>query len=270
MPGPSTPSATRSPVPVRLPGGRLEAVRITPSRPIPGASPLVFLHDALGSISLWRDLPERLCASLGRTGLAFDRLGFGRSDPRLAPPGPDFLSVEATRILPEVLRQAEVSRPVLFGHSDGASIALLFAGALPEVPAAVVSVAAHVFVEEETLAGIAAATRDWETTDLPVRLGRHHGEKTEAVFRAWSGSWFHPGFRTFSAAEALRAIRCPVLAIQGGADEYGTPAQLEAIASSAGGPVRTLLLPGLGHFPHREEPESVVAETARFLADFGA
>lgn len=262
-------SVTRTPLSIRLPQGRLEAVRLVPGESVSGLPPIVFLHDALGSVSLWRDLPDRLCGAVGREGLAFDRLGFGRSDPRTEPLDPRFLEVEATERLPELLRQAGIERPVLFGHSDGASIALLFASAFPRVPAAVVSIAAHVFIEEETVAGIAETAEAWRTTDLPARLGRHHGDKTEAVFRAWSESCLDPRFRDFSAVQALRSIRCPVLVIQGENDEYGTGAQVEAIAGAVSGPVRTLVLPGLGHFPHREDPGRVLSETERFLSDFG-
>jgi pimeloyl-ACP methyl ester carboxylesterase len=267
---PSPHPVTRTPVPVRLPEGRLEAFRLVPNQSRAGLPPIVFLHDALGSVSLWRDLPERLCGVLGREGFAFDRLGFGRSDLRAEPPDHRFLEVEATQRLPEVLRQAGIERPVLFGHSDGASIALLFAAAFPDVPAAVVSIAAHVFIEDVTLAGIDEAVVSWRTTDLPSRLGRHHGERTESVFRAWSETWRDPRFRQFSAVEAIRSIRCPVLVIQGEKDEYGTAAQVEAIAMAVSGPVRSLILPGLGHFPHRENPERILLETERFLSEFGA
>ena len=260
----------RHPIEVRLPEGRLEAVRIVPPVVRPGASPVVFLHDALGAVSLWRDLPDRLCADLRREGLAFDRLGHGRSDPWPVPPDHRFLEVEATRRLPEVLRQAGIERPVLFGHSDGGSIALLFAAAFPGAPAAVVSIAAHVMVEEVTVAGIDEVAAAWRSTDLPARLGRHHGAKTEAVFRAWSETWRDPGFRGFSAVEAIRPLACPLLVVQGEKDEYATLAQVEAIAGAVSGPVRTAVLPGLGHFPHREDPDRVLAETESFLTEFRA
>ncbi|HYN41714.1 MAG TPA: alpha/beta hydrolase [Thermoanaerobaculia bacterium] len=270
MPVPLRPSATRTPIPIRLPEGRIEAFRIVPDEVRPGLAPVVFLHDALGAVSLWQDFPERLCGALGREGLVFDRLGFGRSDPWPELPGHTFFEEESRRRLPEVLRQAGIARPVLFGHSDGATIALLFAAFFPEVPAAVVSIAAHVFIEDATLAGISATAATWQTSDLPARLARHHGEKAGAVFRSWAETWHDPAFRGFSAAEAIRAIRCPVLVIQGEEDEYATRAQVEAIASTVSGPVRTALLPGLGHFPHRQNPERVLAETERFLIDLGA
>jgi pimeloyl-ACP methyl ester carboxylesterase len=221
-------------------------------------------------VSLWRDLPDRLCADLKRAGFAFDRLGHGRSDPWPAPPDHRFLEVESKQRLPEVLRQAGIRHPVLFGHSDGGSIALLFAAAFPGVPAAVVSIAAHVLVEEATLAGIDATASSWRATDLPSRLARHHGAKTEAVFRAWSETWRGEEFRGFSAVEAIRTIRCPLLVLQGERDEYGTRAQVEAIAGAVSGPVRTVVLPGLGHFPHREDPDRVLSETESFLAEFRA
>ncbi len=260
--------ATRQRVPIRLPEGRIEALRILPDETRAGLPPIVFLHDALGAVSLWRNLPERLCGELGREGLVFDRLGFGRSDARPAPPDQRYLEREATERLPEVLRQAEVASPVLFGHSDGASIALLFAAAFPEAPAAVVSIAAHVFIEDVTLAGIDRAAEAWSKTDLPVRLERHHGEKTESVFRGWSETWRDPAFRHFSAVETIRSVRCPVLVIQGENDDYGTAAQVESIARAVSGPVRSLILPALGHFPHREDPARILSETERFLSDF--
>ncbi len=267
---PSAPSPViRTPVSIQLPEGRLKAVRLVPGEPVPGLSPVVYLHDALGSVSLWRDLPDRLCGALGREGLAFDRLGHGRSAPLPGLQDHRFLEVEATERLPEILRQAGIERPVFFGHSDGATIALLFAAAFPAVPSAVVSIAAHVFIEDVTLAGIAETASVWRTTDLPARLGRHHGDKTEAVFRAWSETWRDPRFRDFSAVPALPSIRCPVLVIQGEKDEYGTAAQVEAIAGAVSGPVRTLVLPGLGHFPHREDPDRILSETEKFLSDFG-
>jgi len=176
--------------------------------------------------------------------------------------------VEARERLPEVLRQAGVEKPLLFGHSDGASIALLHAAAFPYRTAAVVSIAAHVMVEDATFAGIDAAVEAWRTTDLPARLGRHHGGKAEAVFRAWSETWRDPAFRGFSAVEAIRPVRCPLLVLQGENDEYGTLAQVEAIAAAVSGPVRTVVLPGLGHFPHREDPDRVLTETQSFVSDF--
>ena len=260
----------RVPVEVRLPEGRLEAVRLVPPDVRPGASPVVFLHDALGAVSLWRDLPARLCTDLRREGFAFDRLGFGRSDPWRAAPDHRFLEVEAKERLPEVLRQAGIEHPVLFGHSDGGTIALLFASAFPESPAAVVSIAAHVLVEEATLAGIDRTVAAWRSTELPSRLAKHHGEKTEAVFRAWSETWRGQDFRGFSAVDAIRSIRCPLLVVQGERDEYGTLAQVEAIAGAVRGTVRTAILPGLGHFPHREDPDRVLSETESFLSEFRA
>lgn len=264
-----SPRATRQPLSIPLSEGRVEAVRIVPAERRAGAAPVVFLHDALGSVSLWRDFPDRFCSDSRREGLAFDRLGFGKSDPRPSPPGLRFLEAEATVRLPELLRRARIERPVLFGHSDGASIALLHAAAFPDAVAAVVSIAAHVFIEEVTLAGIEETVRAWETTDLPARLGRHHGAKTESVFRGWSDTWRDPAFRGFSAVEAIRPLRCPLLVVQGERDEYGTVAQVEAIAAAVSGPARTLVLPGLGHFPHREDPDGVLAATEGFLAEFG-
>ena len=264
------PPVTRTPFEVRLPEGRLEAVRLTPREVRAGLSP-VRLPARCPRLHLALARPPRSPlrgARPRRARLRPSRVRAIGGAPRA--PGPRFLEVEATERLPEVLRQAGMTRPVLFGHSDGASIALLFAAAFPSVPAAVVSIAAHVFIEDVTLSGIDETVEAWESTDLPARLARHHGEKTEAVFRGWSETWRNPAFRGFSAVEAIRSIRCPVLVLQGENDEYGTVAQVDAIASAVSGPVRRLVLPGLGHFPHREDPGRVLAETERFLADFGA
>ncbi|TGD81556.1 alpha/beta fold hydrolase [Hymenobacter wooponensis] len=226
---------------------------------------LVFLHDSLGSIRLWRDFPAHLALALGCHALVYDRRGYGES----APFGPEprtvaYLEQEAL-LVPAVLRAAGVSQAVLFGHSDGGTLALLTAAQEPGVVAAVVTVGAHVFVEDVTLAGIRVAQQQYSTTDLPQRLARYHGTRTEPLFRAWAETWLHPTFRNWNIERYLPQIQCPVLVMQGAEDEYGTAAQVEAIATQVAGTAHAVLLPGLGHTPHRQDPEQVLKLAVNFL-----
>jgi pimeloyl-ACP methyl ester carboxylesterase len=246
-------------------GGRELAVQVLrPEDCAPGPT-LVFLHEGLGSIALWRDFPTRLCTTLGLPGLVYDRWGHGGSEPLDRPRTLRYLHEEAALFLPEVLAACGVARPVLIGHSDGGTIALLFAARLPDVPVALVTEAAHVFVEDLTVAGIRAAGRAFAETDLPARLARYHGEKTGTLFGAWHDRWLSPDFRSWNIAAEIAAVTCPVLVLQGEADQYGTPAQVEAIARGVAGPTETALLPGIGHAPHQEAPDRVLALIADFL-----
>ena len=250
-------------------GVRLRAQRLVP----PGASEepvLVFLHEALGSIPQWRDFPGALCEALALRGLLYERRGFGGSDPLPAPHGGlDYLHHEARETLPLVLSACGVARPILVGHSDGGTIALLFAAAFPSRPAAVVTEAAHVFVEEVTLAGIRKAEEAWRRADLRERLARHHGEKVDTVFASWAGTWLKDETVEWEMLDELAAVTCPALVIQGADDEYGTPAQVEAIVSRLSGPAEALLIPGCGHVPHRQSPAVVLGAVARFLRGHG-
>ncbi|WP_139925479.1 alpha/beta fold hydrolase [Hymenobacter sp. DG01] len=227
---------------------------------------LVLLHDSLGSIRLWRDLPEQLATALGCHVLLYDRRGYGESAPLGPyPRTPAYLEEEAQTI-PAVLAACGITRAVLFGHSDGGTLALLAAAtAPPALVAAVVIIGAHVFVEEETLRGIRAARQQYATTDLPQRLARYHGANTEGLFRAWTDTWLSPEFRAWNIEHYLPRVQCPVLVLQGAHDEYGTEAQVTAIASQVAGPAQAELLPGLRHTPHRQAPELVVSITASFL-----
>ncbi|QJX46331.1 alpha/beta hydrolase [Hymenobacter taeanensis] len=228
---------------------------------------LVFLHDSLGSIKLWRDFPARLALALGCHAFVYDRRGYGES----APFGPEprtvaYLEQEAL-VVPAVLRAAGIEQAVLWGHSDGGTLALLTAAQEPALVAAVVTVGAHVFVEDITLAGIRRAQAHYATTDLPQRLARYHGSNTEPLFRAWTDTWLHPAFRAWNIEAYLPHIQCPVLVLQGSADEYGTAAQVEAIAKQVGGTARARLLPGLGHTPHRQSPKQVLEHSRAFLQE---
>ncbi len=247
---------------IQVPGGSLRTERLVPAGA--AGSPIVFLHEALGSIPQWKGFPAALCRATGRPGIVYERFGSGGSPPFLAPRGPRYLHEEAST-LAALLAASATERPVLFGHSDGGTIALLFAAAHPDGCEAVVAEAAHVFVEDETLAGIREAEGRWATTDLGERLARHHGEKTEALFRAWADTWKMPGFRAWNVEGELAGVRAPVLVMQGEGDAYGTRAQVEAIAQGVRGPAEALVLLGCGHVPHLEMPAEVVSATAAFL-----
>ncbi|MBK1665999.1 alpha/beta hydrolase [Rhodospirillum rubrum] len=246
-------------------GVRLRTRHLGPDRPGPR---LVFLHEGLGSIGQWKAFPQALCAATGLPGFLYERQGFGGSDPIVPGPRPlDYLDHEATRVLPAVLDRLGIDQPVLVGHSDGATLALLFAAAFPTRAKAVVSIAAHVFVEEITLAGIDAAVRAWDHGDLRDRLSRHHGANTEGAFRGWAETWRLPAFRDWSMTASLPAIRCPLLAIQGEDDTYGSPRQVATIVALAGGPAKPLMMPGCGHMPHLQVPERTVEAAGRFIVE---
>jgi len=236
-------------------------------RRIAGAAPtIVFLHEGLGSITQWRDFPDRLCAASGLAGLVYERQGHGGSDPVTLPRPDDFLRIEAERVLPAVLDRLGIARPVLLGHSDGGSIALLFAAAFPERPAACITVAAHVFLEPATAAALAAAGDAFAATDLRRRLERHHGANTEAMFRGWNETWRRLAPRGWSMTDRLPRVACPVLAVQGLDDEHGTPDQIAAIVGGVSGPGEPFLIPGCGHSPHVEATDRLVQRGVEFLA----
>ena len=177
-----------------------------------------------------------------------------------------YLETEAFERLPEVLAACAIEAPILVGHSDGATIALLFAARFPEAPLAVMSEAAHPFIEARTIQGIWRTLHAFETTTLRERLRSHHGAGVDTMFRGWSEVWLSPGFRDWTIVPLLPAIRCPVLAIQGEEDEYGTPDQVRAILQGVSGPSEGLLLPGCAHVPHVQAREAVLARMIQFLA----
>jgi pimeloyl-ACP methyl ester carboxylesterase len=223
-----------------------------------GDAPLiVFLHEGLGSVALWRDFPARLCAAVGARGLVWSRPGYGRSTPRAADErwAPDFMHRQAHEVLPALLQALAITRPPwLFGHSDGGSIALLHAARFP-VSGAVV-LAPHILVEDISVASIRQARVAYETTDLPQRLARYHDDP-DSAFWGWNGIWLDPAFRDWSIAEEIGTITCPLLAVQGLDDEYGTLEQIRGIARRV--PQTQLLeLPACGHAPHKDQPERVI------------
>lgn len=224
---------------------------------------LVFLHEGLGSISQWRDFPARIVAATGLPAIVYARYGHGQSDVLQQPHGVDFMHREALESLPEFLREMGIARPILIGHSDGASIALIYAGAGHPLQGLVV-MAPHVFVEDISIESIVAAKQAFETTDLPQKLARHHRDAGE-TFYGWNGVWLTPAFRSWNIEGFLPAIKCPLLAIQGHDDEYGSMAQVDAIARQAGGPVEVLKLEQCGHSPQKDQPEIVARAIVEFV-----
>lgn len=231
---------------------------------VPGAPTLLLLHEGLGSVTMWGKFPERLAAATGCRVVVWSRAGYGGSQDWPEPRTPHYLHREVQEALPDLLAALGIARPVLIGHSDGGTIALMFAAAFPAAPLGVAVLAPHEFIEEETLAGIRAACEAWRSTDWPARLARHHADAPR-VFRDWSEIWLSPRHRAWSIVPSLRNIRCPVLAIQGVEDEYATLRQIEVIAEEVPG-TRLLELP-CGHTPHREQEAAVLAALAAFIED---
>jgi pimeloyl-ACP methyl ester carboxylesterase len=225
----------------------------------------VFLHEGLGSIELWRDFPSTLAKTTGCDALIYDRWGHGKSDPLDARRTLRYVHDEALVSLPEVLRKAGVEDVVLIGHSDGGSIALLFAAHYPEFVRGLITEAAHVFVEDITLEGIRQSVGLYEITDLKEKLARYHGENTERIFRGWCDTWLSPEFRNWNIEECLPQITRPILVIQGEDDQYGTEAQVEAITKQVSGARESLLIPDCGHTPHHEARDKVVQAMTQFI-----
>lgn len=279
MTKPATPARTFQ---ITVEGHRLEVQRIEVSSAATGeaaAPELVFLHEGLGSVSLWKDFPARVAAATGCSATIFSRYGHGASDLLTEPRPLRFMHDEALHSLPELLAQLHIESPILVGHSDGGSIALIFAGAndarsnrpgsnqagAHDRVRGLVLLAPHVFVEDISIASIAQAKVNFETTDLPEKLARHHRDPAR-TFWGWNDIWLHPEFRGWNIEEYLPRIRCPILAIQGLDDEYGTMAQLKAIQAKSGGPVEILALANCRHSAHRDQPEAVLQAITKFVA----
>lgn len=248
---------------IEIAGCRLEYVRLPSAHPREGAPAIVFLHEGLGSVTMWRDFPQRVADATGCEAVVYSRLGYGRSDP--APPRDTrYMHVEGLETLPAVIRALGLEKPLLFGHSDGGSIALICAGGTDVPLAGVIVMAPHVMVEDVTIAGIEAAEVVWQTSDLRARLGKYHAD-AEAVFRAWNDIWLHPDFRGWNIEGFLPAIRVPVLAIQGEDDEYATMDQIDRIA--AGAPdVERVKLADCRHSPHKDQAGAVIESVQGFVS----
>ena len=253
-------------------GHRLETCRYGS----PAASlRVVLLHEGLGSVAAWRDFPARLARQLGEPVLAYSRAGYGQSElPPASPRKPTFMHHEAQSVLPALLRTLAIERPILVGHSDGASIALIHAGGLLRTtggaaktgprPLGVVVLAPHLFVEPVTVGEIGKVAAAFDTSGLATRLSRYHRDPT-ATFRSWAGAWLSQEFLQWNIEDAVAAIRCPLLAIQGREDQYGSARQVERIGELLPH-ARTLLLDACRHSPHQDQPTAVLAALTGFVA----
>lgn len=227
---------------------------------------VVFLHEGLGSVAHWKDFPERLCRALGLRGLVYSRYGYGRSTPRPLdqPLGVDFLHYEATVVLPALLANLGIERPWLFGHSDGASIALLHAAHAGAGVSGVIVAAPHIMVEAVGVASIRQARAAYLEGTLRERLARYHDD-VDSAFYGWNDIWLDPAFAPWDIREEVAAITAPLLAIQGEQDEYGTLEQVRGIARLLP-QAQLLILPGCGHTPHRDQAQQVIDTAGRFIA----
>jgi len=261
---------------VAVQGHRLEVERINSCEPEgsglqgrkPHATELVFLHEGLGSISHWRDFPARVAAATGHPAVVYSRYGSGNSDLLEEPRTVSFMHDEGLKALPELLAKLKVEEPILIGHSDGGSIALIYAGVHNRVRGLVL-LAPHVFVEDLSVKSIAEAKVKFEkTTNLSEKLARHHRDAAR-TFWGWNDIWLHPDFRRWNIEEYLPRITCPILVIQGLDDEYGTMAQPEAIARQSRGPVEILRLAKCRHSAHRDQPEAALDAITQFVSVYG-
>jgi pimeloyl-ACP methyl ester carboxylesterase len=248
---------------LELTQGRIAFRRIWPEAA--AGTPIVFLHEGLGSIAQWRDFPEALCAATRRPGFVYERFGHGASDPIANKRRSDYLHREA-RLLGEVLDAAGIAAADLLGHSDGGSIALLAGAFNPTRYGRIATMAAHVYVEPVTRAGIARAVEAWRTTDLKQRLARYHGAGTEALFFAWADIWLSAPFAFWNIEADIRPVGARVLALQGADDEYGSPDQLARIARAVTGPCGTKLIPDCAHQPQFQARDAMLDLLARFFA----
>ncbi len=242
-------------------GKRLETLWLEPR--YAAAPAVVMLHEGLGSIALWRDFPHALAERTGCGVLVYSRYGHGGSDKQAEKRQVTFMHHEGEVVLPELLDKMGIEKPILLGHSDGGSIALIFAGKYPERTRGLILEAPHIFVENLSVASIAATKVSYETTNLRARLGCYHAN-VDATFRAWNDIWLDPQFPPWNIESYLETIRCPVLCIQGEEDEYGTRAQVDAIVARVSG-AELLMLPSCGHSPHRDQREATLAKMAEFV-----
>ncbi|MGE5183585.1 MAG: alpha/beta fold hydrolase [Acidobacteriota bacterium] len=239
----------------------LEARWVGPPRD--GGCELVFLHEGLGSITQWRDTPEAIARACGRPAFVYARQGYGNSTPVDVPRPLAYMHDEAA-LLPDVLAAAGITDCILIGHSDGASIAIIAAGEHLVAPRGLVLIAPHVFVEDLSVESIAKAAEAYRTTDLRARLARHHAD-VDGAFWGWNRAWLDPKFRAWNLEAYLPRITAPALVVQGESDEYGTRAQVDAIARQLAGPVEVAWIPRAGHSPFRDQPASVHERIATYV-----
>jgi pimeloyl-ACP methyl ester carboxylesterase len=255
---------------IEVDGGTLETARWGPG---PTEAPtLVLLHEGLGSVALWRDVPARLAAATGWGVFAYSRFGYGNSDATRLPRPLTYMQHEAQTVLPQVLRTAAITRAVLIGHSDGGSIAAIYAGSIrvssPGDPAllGLVTLAAHFVVEDVNIDSIRQIKSEYETGTLRQRLARYHRD-VDTAFRGWNDTWLDPRFREFDITGFLPAIRVPILALQGELDPYGTDIQLRIFEANVHAPIVTQFVPGAKHSPHLEAADDTLAAITGFITN---
>jgi pimeloyl-ACP methyl ester carboxylesterase len=230
------------------------------------APTLVLLHEGLGCVALWRDVPERLAQATGWGVFAYSRFGYGASDPTPLPRPMTYMHHEAQVVLPEVLRAAGIGQAVLVGHSDGGSIASIYAGSNGQHLLGLITIAAHFFVEDLNIASIRQIGADYETSDLRQRLARYHHDP-DSAFRGWNDAWRDPRFRAFDLTALLPTIAVPILALQGADDPYGTEDQLRVFAAKVRVPITPRLIRGARHAPHLEAKDETLALITDFISD---
>ena len=237
--------------------------------PSPKEAPtIVFLHEGLGCVEMWRDFPERVANAVGCGALVYSRAGHGHSDPIDLPRPVRFMHGEALVTLPQVLTALDVRDAILFGHSDGGSIALIHAGSdRNDRIRGLILEAPHVFVEDLGIDSIVAAAENYESGSLKTRLERYHGSNVDCAFRGWNDVWLNPEFRSWNIEEYLPQINVPVMVIQAVDDQYGTWRQVEAIERGSAGHVRTTLFKDCGHSPHRDQPDATLRAVTEFLRE---
>ncbi|TMH08528.1 MAG: alpha/beta hydrolase [Betaproteobacteria bacterium] len=247
---------------VEVAGAHLECLHIEGDQ---AHETLVFLHEGLGSVALWGDFPRQVAQATGLGALVYSRAGYGRSTPAALPRQVHYMHDEALVTLPALLDKLDIADPVLIGHSDGASIALIHAGAQVRPVRALVTLAPHVFVEDVSIASIRRAKQAYASTSLREKLARYH-DQVDSAFFGWNDIWLAPEFRQWNIEPCLDRIRCPVLLIQGRDDEYGTLAQLDAIERRIAGSVERIVLDDCGHSPHRDQPQATLAAITAFVS----
>jgi pimeloyl-ACP methyl ester carboxylesterase len=246
-------------------GGRIEYEHIIGDPKLPT---IVMLHEGLGSVSMWKDFPGRLARITRSSVVVYSRRGYGRSAPLQAARSVEYMHDEALIVLPQLLDALGIVNPILFGHSDGGSIALIHAGGSGRKVAGIVALAPHVFVQEISVTSIAAAKIAYETTNLRERLARYHDD-VDGAFWGWNNIWLNPAFRAWDIGEYLPYIQCSVLAMQGAQDEYGTMEQIDRISRTAPR-VELYKLENCGHSPHRDQPDTVLEEVSKWTQQLPA
>lgn len=226
---------------------------------------LVFMHEGLGCVKMWKDFPERISDSTGCPGFVFSRFGYGNSDPCSIPWKINFMHTQALTLLPQILKQAEIKTYILIGHSDGGSIGIIFAGS-PNTKGlkGLITLAAHVFCEQCSVDSIQQAKINYEQHDLKKALKKYHGKNTENAFQGWNDVWLNPNFINWNIEKYLKKIKVPMLAIQGKDDQYGTDKQIASIDGQVNN-IESLLLDNCRHSPHHDQPETVLKIMTKFI-----